>query len=129
MSKKKKHTTLIKNDDSSEDIIESPIHNEPQKSIPDDEQPTTNDIHVMATTESKKKILKRSKRHGKKCSPVREPELVVITSSPVKTKRVTRKRPNQKTTTISPPETTSPTEPVSKRAKTTKTLENKQPTR
>ncbi|CAF4419785.1 unnamed protein product [Rotaria sp. Silwood2] len=129
MSKKKKHTTLIKNDDSSEDIIESPIHNQPQKSIPDDEQPITNDIHVMATTESKKKILKRSKRHGKKCSPVREPELIVIISSPVKTKRVTRKRPNQKTTTISPPETTSPTEPVSKRAKTTKTVENKQPTR
>ncbi|CAF4125416.1 unnamed protein product, partial [Rotaria sp. Silwood1] len=65
-----------------------------------------------------------------KCSPVREPEIIVITtSSPMETKRVTRKRPNQKTTTTSPPETISPTEPVSKRAKTAKTVENKQPAR
>ncbi|CAF3498843.1 unnamed protein product [Rotaria sp. Silwood1] len=130
VSKKKKHISLTKNDDSSEEPIESPIRNQPQKPIPDNEQQTTNDIHVIATTQSKKKISKRSKRHEKKCSPVREPEIIVITtSSPMETKRVTRKRPNQKTTTTSPPETISPTEPVSKRAKTAKTVENKQPAR
>ncbi|CAF3650065.1 unnamed protein product [Rotaria sordida] len=125
ISKKKKHITLRKNDDSSEETIESPIRNQPEKLIPNDDQQTT----TTTTTQSKKKILKRSKRHEKKSSPIREPELIVITSSPVQTKRITRKRSNQKTTTIPTSETTSPTEPVSKRAKTTKTIENKQPAR
>lgn len=63
-----------------------------------------------------KKTSKRSKRHEK------EPELIVINSSPVETKRANRKRSNHKSNSPSEP----PIEPVHKRAKTT---ENKQPIR
>jgi len=58
----------------------------------------------------------------KKIEPLPEPEIIVTTTSPpLPTKRANRKRPNQKISTVSPPETTSPTEPVTKRPKTTKT--------
>jgi hypothetical protein len=56
-----------------------------------------------------------------------EPEIIVTaTSPPLPTKRANRKRSNPKTSTTSPPETTSPTEPVPKRSKT---LEVQQPVR
>ncbi|CAF2144928.1 unnamed protein product [Rotaria magnacalcarata] len=120
ISRKKKHIPITINDDSSEETIESPIiSNQP---IVDNEQHDTEDIPVIESIEMKRKMPKRSNRHEQKSSS--EPELVVITSSPLQTKRVNRKRPNKKS---SPPQTTtSPTEPVSKRVKTTKTLETKQ---
>ena len=72
----------------------------------------TNDI-LSSTTHAKKKTSKRSVRNEKTVEPVTEPEIIVTTTSPpLPTKRANRKRPNPKTSTISPPETTSPTEPV-----------------
>ncbi|CAF4411011.1 unnamed protein product, partial [Rotaria magnacalcarata] len=71
------------NDDSSEETIESPIiSNQP---IVDNEQHDTEDIPVIESIEMKRKMPKRSNRHEQKSSS--EPELVVITSSPLQTKR------------------------------------------
>jgi hypothetical protein len=136
-SKKKKVIPVPKTDDSSEEMHESPIRrttrNQRHKDTTDDELNKTNDTHVTSTTHTKKK---RSARNEKKASPMKEvpippPEIIVTTTSPpLPTKRANRKRPNPKTSTISPPEQiTSPTEPVIKRAKTTKIVEVKQPAR
>lgn len=86
------------------------------KDTTDDEQTKTNDIDVTSTTTWKKK---RSARLEKIPSPVQEPEVIVLSSSPtVPTKRTNRKRSNPKTSTAPSSENTSPTEPVTKRVKT-----------
>lgn len=95
-------------DDSSEELIESPTVR------------TTRNKSRKDTAETPATHTKKN-RSGRKEKKVVEPEIVVV-----ETKRTNRKRPNPKTSTTSPPETTSPTEPMPKRSKT---LEVKQPVR
>ncbi len=57
-----------------------------------------------------------------------EPEIIVTTiSPPLPAKRANRKRSNPKTSTVPPPEIISPTEPVIKKAKTTKVVDDVEP--
>ncbi|CAF1305699.1 unnamed protein product [Adineta steineri] len=130
-SKKKKIVPTTKTDDSSEEMNESPV----RRITRNQRHKTTDDTHETSTTQSKKKTSKRSISNEKKSSPIKElpiiqPDIIVIPTSPVlTTKRAARKRPNPKTSTVSPPEPTSPTEPVMKRAKTSKHVEIKQSVR
>lgn len=125
-SRKKKHVQPKKNvGDSSEET--SPIQHEPEKMTNDNEETKSDSVVIPITRQTRTRALKRPSRPEKKS--LSEPEIIISTEPSPPAKRANRKRPNPKLSTAPPSEITSPTEPIVKRAKTTKTIETKEPIR